>query len=164
MPSVTLQPVVPTQHRALVRRWIESDHVSRWWGDPVHGLAMFDATPAHNHALIVHGGKPVGYVRWETVSLEALAAVGLVGIPEGFIDIDILIGEPSSAGIGVGPRALDALFDHFRKTTEAPVAGLCTSVDNHRANAAFRKAGCEILTQYDDPDYGPSFVFIKHLQ
>ncbi len=161
---ITLIPVDPAVHGARIARWLRSAHVTRWWGDPVGRLDQFEASGPGDHAIIARDGTPIGYVRWETVDPEALAAVGLDGIPAKSIDIDIFIGEPAEAGRGAGPQALDLLFKHLRETTDAPLAGLCTSVDNHRAHAAFLKAGCERLTQFDDPAFGPCYVFVRYLR
>lgn len=157
--------VTPTMaHRRQVADWLNSAHVARWWGDPAAGLAQFDATPPQNHALIAQDAVPIGYIRWQTVEQEALAAVGLTGIPAGSIDIDIFIGALEETGRGAGPRALTLLFDRLRATTEAPLAGLCSSIHNERAHAAFIKAGCTRLTAFDDPDFGPCLVFAKVLR
>lgn len=152
------------EHRARIGDWLKLPHVSRWWGDASECLAKFDATPSYQHAIIARDGIPIGYVRWETVSREALDAVGLTGIPDGSIDIDIFIGPPEETGRGVGPRALDLIFDRLRATTDAPLAGLCSSIDNHHAHAAFLKAGCTRLTDFDDPDFGPCIVFARRLR
>ena len=164
MTTIELLPIDPARDRNRIAEWLAAPFVSRWWGDPAARLKQFDATPAENHALIARGGVPIGYLRWETVSLEELAAVGLSDIPENAADVDIFIGSSGEAGRGAGPHALQLLFDRLRATTRAPMAGLCTSVDNHHAQAAFAKAGCTRLTQYDDPDYGPCFVFARQLR
>lgn len=161
---ITLLPVDMAVHGALINRWLASTHVSRWWGDPDGRMDQFGATGSAEHAIIARDDKPVGYLRWEMVDPQALASVGLNDIPPGSIDIDIFIGEPAETGRGTGPQALELLFSHLRETTDAPLAGLCSSVDNHRAHAAFEKAGCTRLTEFDDPTYGPCFVFVRHLR
>ena len=75
-----------------------TDLHSRWWCDPEERLQQFDATPVENHALIARDAVPIGYMRWKTLSLKDLAAVGLTGIPENSVDIDIFIGSSGEAG------------------------------------------------------------------
>ncbi|MCR9137717.1 MAG: acetyltransferase [Alphaproteobacteria bacterium] len=161
---ITLLPVDPTVHGARIGQWMASAHVSKWWGDPDGRLDDLRATGSDNHAMIALDGKPIGYLRWEMVDPAALASVGLHAIPARSIDIDIFIGEPAEAGRGAGPAALELLFARLRETTDAPLAGLCTSVNNHRAHAAFKKARCTQLTEFDDPVFGPCLVFVRHLR
>lgn len=160
---ITLLPVRPA-HRETIADWLHSDHVSKWWGDPVERLKQFDDTGPDNHALIARHDQPIGYVCWEMVDPEALAAVGLDAIPPRSIDIDIFIGSSDETNRGAGPAALERLFARLAETTDAPLAGLCTSVKNVRAHRAFRRAGCERLTDFDDPLYGPCHVFVRYLR
>ncbi|MEX3007293.1 GNAT family N-acetyltransferase [Hoeflea sp. TYP-13] len=160
---ITLLPV-ENSHRETIAGWLHSDHVSKWWGDSDGRLEQFDETGPDNHALIARDGRPVGYLRWETVDPDALASVGLTAVPPRSVDIDIFIGATDEAGKGAGPSALELLFARLAETTDAPLAGLCTSVENTRAHSAFRKAGCERLTDFDDPTYGPCHVFVRYLR
>ncbi|WP_419909970.1 GNAT family N-acetyltransferase [Hoeflea sp.] len=160
---ITLLPV-EASHRETIAGWLRSDRVSTWWGEPAGRLEQLDETSPDNHALIARDGKAIGYVRWEIVDPEALASVGLDVIPPRSIDIDIFIGVTDEAGRGAGPAALELLFDRLSETTDAPLAGLCTSVKNLRAHSAFRKAGCEHLTDFDAPVFGPCHVFVRHLR
>ncbi|GAB5471874.1 MAG: hypothetical protein Kilf2KO_49040 [Rhodospirillales bacterium] len=161
---IDLLTVVPALHRGLIAAWLKRDHVSRWWGDPAVCLAQCDATPSGQHALIAERGMPIGYLRWGRVEAKDLATAGLVALPEGFVDIDILIGAAEACGQGAGPRALRLLFDHLEATTDAPLAGLCSALANRRAHAAFQKVGCRLLTQFDDPTHGPCLVHIRDLR
>ena len=161
---ITLVPASRRKDRETVAAWLASPHVTRWWGEADGRLLQFDETPDDNHALIMQDGSPVGYVRWQMVDTEALQAVGLDGIPARSIDVDLFIGEPDMTGQGIGPQAVRLLLDHLRDTTDAPLVGFCTSIDNNPAHGAFRKAGCELMTTFDDPTYGPCHVFVRWLR
>jgi RimJ/RimL family protein N-acetyltransferase len=150
--------------RKTIERWLNLPHVAEWWGDPTERLEQFDTTSPDNHALIIHDGIPIGYVRWERVCPKALTSVGLTDIPDGSFDIDIFIGDLDAVGRGAGPKALELLFDHLRVTTEAPLAGLCSSIFNDHAHAAFLKAGCIRSSEFDDPVFGKCVVFARHLR
>jgi len=150
--------------RRHMETWLSRPHVSKWWGDPAHRLAFFETTAADGQAIIAQNGAPIGYVSWEVVDMDDLHAVGLDDIPEGSIDIDIFIGEPDALGQGAGPAALEILADRLQKTTSAPLLGLCTSVENKRAQAAFGKAGFSRTASFDDPEYGPCYVYTRPLR
>lgn len=156
---IQLQPVDSARHRSLIARWLTSDHVARWWGKPSVRLAQFDATPNANHMIINRDAQPIGYIRWETVDLDALASIGLTGIPEGAIDMDIFIGDPVNAGRGAGPAALQLVFDHLFEATDTPLIGLCTSVENTIAHSAFGKAGCARIAHFSSDTFGPCWVY-----
>ena len=150
--------------RPLIDGWLKRRHVSKWWGDPARGLEHFETAPADRQAIIARDGSPIGYIRWEPVDMDALRAAGLEGIPEGSVDIDIFIGEEDALAKGAGPAALELLASRLRKTTDAPLLGLCTSVENNRAHVAFEKAGFARMTGFDDPEYGPCYLFTRPLR
>jgi aminoglycoside 6'-N-acetyltransferase len=160
---VTLERVQPAHHEALIAEWLRRPHVSPWWGDAESRMAQFRATPGSQHALIAVGGVPAGYLRWQTVDRAVLATLGLGDIPDGAVDIDILIGEPAWVGRGVGPAALRSLLERLAQGGAPPLAGLCPSVDNAAAIRAFGKAGFRKLREVDDPVVGRCWVLVADL-
>ena len=161
--EVTLHPVDQGSHRELIAGWLAQPHVHRWWGAPEAALAHLDATPPNQHALIALNDALVGYLRWQPVVPEDLAAVGLSDIPQDAVDADILIGDVAWIGRGIGPRALQLLLARLSATGKFSMLGLCTSASNHAAIRAFEKAGCPRLRQYDDPVYGRCWVMAATL-
>ncbi|MEM6462477.1 MAG: GNAT family N-acetyltransferase [Pseudomonadota bacterium] len=161
---VELVLVSPEQDRPRIEAWLAKPHVTRWWGDPSDRLAQFDATPRDNHAFIATNGEAVGYIRWETVDLEALQSVGLDEVPEGSVDCDLFIGEEGLTGQGIGPCAIELLADRLKQLTAAPLVGFCSSVENEPAHVALGRSGCTLLTTYDDPTFGPCHVFVRWLR
>ena len=160
---VTLDPVSLHDHLDLITNWLRAPHVARWWGDPDDARRQVLATPPDKHAIIAVDGDPVGYVRWAEVERAVLDGIGLTEVPDGSIDIDIFLGEPKGMGRGIGPRALRILVERLQNTTAAPFAGLCSSVDNHRAHAAFQKCGFTREAYFVDPKLGPMDVFVRRL-
>ena len=152
--SVTLEAVVFPRDEYLLARWLYSPHVTKWWGDPVRRMNQLRNTLKNKHAVIYVDRTPVGYVRWQEVIRQDLDDVGLTNIPDGAIDIDIFIGDSAWLGRGVGPRALRMLVNQLRETTQAPLAGLCTSVQNLAAIRAFERAGFHKRCQFHDPRFG----------
>lgn len=159
---VTLEPIDLERHGALLATWRAAPHVTRWWLEPSTPLEGIDSA-RHEHALIAIDGVPAGYVRWTPRTAEELAAVGLDDIPEGSIDIDILIGEAGRTGRGVGPQALRLLLGRLKSETTAPLAGLCTSIENAHAIAAFQKAGFRKHAQFDDPHHGRMWLLLAEV-
>jgi aminoglycoside 6'-N-acetyltransferase len=149
---------------ALLSRWLVAPHVARWYPEPQEHLDWAVNPPTGGErALIAADGAQVGYLRWQVVSRQVLDSVGLHEIPENSVDIDILIGEAASVGRGVGPLALQNLVAHLQANPAIPLLGLTTSIHNHAAQRAFRKAGFSILRQYDPPGYGPSHLMVRNL-
>jgi aminoglycoside 6'-N-acetyltransferase len=97
--------------------------------------------------VIAANGARVGYLRWQVVSREILDSVGLEEIPANSVDIDILIGEVSYVGRGIGPQALQLLIKRLREDASHPMLGLTTSVHNYAAQRAYRKAGFRDLRE-----------------
>jgi RimJ/RimL family protein N-acetyltransferase len=162
--QITLEPVDPERHGELFREWLSRPHVTRWWGDMGWRAEQFLETPADEHALIVLDGRPVGYLRWQEVDREDLDAVGLDEIPDGAIDMDILLGEADERGRGVGVRALELVVERLERTTRAPLAGLCTSTANDRAIRAFEKAGFRKLKRFKEETFGEMWVLVRELR
>ena len=93
-----------SRYYGLLERWLAAPHVAPWFPEPAEHLAWaLSPPPGGNQALIVIGGEPVGYIRWQSVFRSALDAVGLGEIPANSVDVDLLIGEPSFVRCGPSP-------------------------------------------------------------
>ncbi len=91
----------------LIAKWLNKKHVIQWWGDPDKQLKACLARPlTGGHAIIRVNELPVGYIRWQRIAGDELNKAGLDDIPEGSMDIDILIGEEAYLGNGIGPITL----------------------------------------------------------
>lgn len=139
-PRVELLPFDPVRDLKGLRAWLHRPHVARWWGDPDVALAAVGQHPTGAHALIAVDKTPVGYICWQEPPPEELAAAGLSDLPDGLVDVDILVGELDHLGRGVGPQALSLLLDRLRAEGHSWV-GIATAVANPRAVRAYEKAG-----------------------
>ena len=146
----------------LLRRWLQSPHVSRWWGPQDLQVAMLAQRSRATDAIITADDEPVGYLCWQTPSPSERESAGLTALPANLVDIDILIGEPEFLGRGVGPSALVLLLAKLRRDG-AGVAGLGTSTSNHAALRAFEKAGFRPFRDFEDPVYGPCRYLVAPL-
>ena len=102
----------------------------------------------------------MGYLRWQVPEREHLEEAGLGGLPEAVVDIDIGIGEADCLGCGIGSRALALLVERLREELDPPMFMMCTSVRNARAQGAFRRAGFRRERVFDDPVFGPMWLFL----
>lgn len=150
---------------ALLKRWLLAPHVAQWYPEPQEHLDWALRPPVSGErAVIAANGVSVGYLRWQVVSRETLDSVGLQEIPANSVDIDILIGETSYIGQGIGPQALQLLIERLREDSSIPLLGLTASIHNHAAQRAYRKAGFRDLREYDAPGYGRCLLMVMSLR
>lgn len=103
--DVGLRDFDPATDLPRLAAWLRAPHVERWWLDPERQLAAARERPAEgSHAIITAAGEAVGYLHWQRVDREALDEIGLADIPDGAIDLDILLGNPEQVGRDIGPR------------------------------------------------------------
>jgi aminoglycoside 6'-N-acetyltransferase len=151
-------------HAPLLAEWLARPHVARWHPEPEAWVEAALNPPRDGaQALIVLGARPIGYLRWRKVSRETLDTLGLLEIPAGCVDIDILIGEPDCIGRGFGPRALAALVETLRRDPSILCAGLSPSIDNVAAERAYIKAGFRKTREYDAPGFGRLSLMMMEL-
>ena len=160
--GIALADFDPREDLERLRAWLRLPHVSRWWGNQALHLATLVQRPAGTHALILADGTPVGYLCWQKPSREETEAAGLTDLPEGLIDIDIMIGEPSYLGRGIAGKALALLMAKLRDAGVTAV-GLGTSLSNRAAIRAFEKAGFRCFCEFEDPEYGPCKYMVAEL-
>ena len=147
-----------------LRHWLTAPHVAAWYPDPEDHIAWAaNPPPSGERALIVVGGRAVGYIRWQAVSREVLDSVGLYEVPAGSVDVDMLIGDLEFVGQGIGPKALMVLVSQLRQRRDVPLVGLSPSVQNLSAQQAYAKAGFHILREYHPPIYGPCYLMVCSL-
>ena len=162
--EIRLQAFDPGAHATILRDWLHRPHVAHWWGNPQSTLESALGWPVEDCALIQADGAPVGYMCWQTPPKDELEAAGLANLPQGLVDIDLLIGEPEFLGRGLGPRSLNLLLARLRANPLVLVAGVGTAVSNERAVRAFMKAGFRILREFQDPEFGPCLYMVAEVR
>ena len=163
----------------LLLAWRAEPHVSEWWDtdDPPltyeRAVAEYleDLEPRGNTipCIIEVSGRPAGYVQfyaWAAFAGEAKQ----MGMPadEGAWGLDILIGDPSLIGKGVGSRAVDLVCRYLLDTRQAHSVALCTAIRNTRAQRAYEKAGFVKVRRVLDTDTRdgariPSWLLVRDL-
>jgi len=164
--KVSLDEFVPAQHTTLLQYWLARPHVSRWWLDPLSQLriCLDRAKPGSDHRVISVNGQPIGYIRWEPLRSNDLAAFVDIDIPDAAVDLDILIGDAAWIGRGVGPRALKLLNSLLLRETQMAFLMLSVSVENSSAINAYQKAGFYKVVEYDGGNYGRSQLMSRSIQ
>jgi aminoglycoside 6'-N-acetyltransferase len=148
----------------LIEQWLHNDHVRSTWGDPGTNIRMMHDPPAEGHwrALIETGGRKVGLVLWQHPTRQELDEAGIKDIPESAIDIDIMIGERTEAGRGVGSAAIRIVADAVLSDPAVPLVIAATLIDNLASQRAFAKAGFRIDREFDDGPSGRYVLMVRH--
>ncbi|MEM9556552.1 MAG: GNAT family N-acetyltransferase [Acidobacteriota bacterium] len=164
--AIRLAPFEPNpQSLARLEGWLRRPHVARWFPVPDDVLGFASQPPATgDQRWIVVDDRPVGYLRWQRVDAEDLAAVGLDGIPDGAVDCDLFLGEREQTGRGLGVEALHLVLDRLRENPSIPLVGLTTSTENTRAQRAFRAAGFQTVHEYAPKPFGPCLLMARRLR
>jgi aminoglycoside 6'-N-acetyltransferase len=160
-PVVSLEPFDAATDLPRLAAWLRAPHVVPWWPDAETQLEEArHRPPGSGQVVIAIDGEPVGYMRWQRADVAALAGLGLAGIPAGAVDMDILLGEPSGTGRGIGRRAVRLLRERLLADDTIPLVGMVTAVGNQIAIRCFQAAGFEPYREYDDPRYGRCLVML----
>ena len=150
-------------HQALLARWLLEPHVAPWFPNRDEYLAFARQPPPNGvQRVVTEDDAALGYLRWVRLSREILDTAGFPELPAGTADADLLLGDASRCGKGLGVRVLDALSGQLAEQG-VPLLVLTTSVKNLRAHSAFRKAGFEIYCEYAPEPFGPCYLMVRSL-
>jgi aminoglycoside 6'-N-acetyltransferase len=125
----------------MLRVWLSTPAVVRWWGDPDEQYALLKADlkePRMVMRIVSHRGRPFAYV--QDYAVHVWSQPHFAHLPEGARAIDAFIGEPDMLGAGHGSAFLRRLAQ--RMVAEgAPAVAIDPDEDNLRARRAYAKAG-----------------------
>jgi aminoglycoside 6'-N-acetyltransferase len=125
----------------LLRAWLRTPEVVRWWGDPDAEAAMLEedlTEPGMVMRIVSLGEKPFAYA--QDYAVHSWPQAHFAGLPPGSRAIDSFIGEPEMIGRGHGSAYLRLLAARLR-AEGAPVVAIDPAADNMRARRAYEKAG-----------------------
>lgn len=147
----------------LIERWLRADHVRRYWGEPEQNIRLLREPPVSGNwrALIEADGSKVGLVLWQHPLRRELDEAGLHDIPESVIDIDIMVGEASETGRGVGPAAIRLVAETVLADRTVPFLIAATSIENRASLRAFAKAGFRSDREFDDVPSGRCMLMVR---
>jgi aminoglycoside 6'-N-acetyltransferase len=125
----------------LLRRWLRTPEVVRWWGDPDEQCALIEEDlrgTAMTQWIVSHADRPFAYA--QAYEVHAWPQPHFAGLPPGTLAIDTFIGEPDMLYRGHGPKFLRLLAEHVLGTG-APGLAIDPALDNYPAWSAYRAAG-----------------------
>ena len=144
---------------AMVRRWLETPDVVRWWGQPDEQYRLVSGDLDHpdmNQFIVALDGQPFGYLQCYGLSTWN---GGLGSHPPNTRGIDLFIGEPGMIGRGHGSGFIRQFVDSLLKSG-TPRVVTDPDPDNDRAIRAYAKAGFQRERLVDTPD-GPALLMVR---
>jgi aminoglycoside 6'-N-acetyltransferase len=125
----------------LLRGWLRTPEVVRWWGDPDEQYALLEADlsePRMVMRIVSFEGRPFAYA--QDYAVDVWPQPHFESLPAGSRAIDAFIGAPDMIGRGHGSGFLRVLAERL-KAEGAPAVAIDPDVDNQRARRAYARAG-----------------------
>jgi aminoglycoside 6'-N-acetyltransferase len=125
----------------LLRRWLQTPEVARWWDDPDRQFANLESDldePRMTMLIVTFQGKPFAYA--QHYELQSWPQPQFAHFPAGSRAIDTFIGEPDMIGVGHGSAYLRLLAERLL-AAGAPLVAVDPDPENLRARRAYARAG-----------------------
>jgi aminoglycoside 6'-N-acetyltransferase len=125
----------------MVRRWLATPEVVRWWGDPGREAALLEGDlhePAMVMRIVSFDGRCFAYA--QDYEIGKWPQEHLAHLPPGSRAIDTFIGKPDMIGCGHG-SAFMRLLARRLIYEGAPDVVIDPAADNVRARRAYVRAG-----------------------
>jgi aminoglycoside 6'-N-acetyltransferase len=142
----------------LIRRWLETPHVSQWWHDPAEQFELVSGDLDHPDMaqyIVASDRRPFAYLQcynlsdWNT---------GLGPQPDGTRGLDQFIGEADMLGRGHGSTFIRTFTERLL-AKGTPRVVIDPDPTNVRAIRAYEKAGFVKDHIVDTPD-GPALLMV----
>jgi aminoglycoside 6'-N-acetyltransferase len=157
--AYAFQPMMPG-HLPMIRRWLETPEVVRWWGQPDEQYDLVSGDLDHpdmDQFIVAVGDRPFGYI--QCYALRTWDQ-GFGPQPEATRGIDQFIGEPDMIGHGHGSAFIRQFSDSLL-TSGIPRIVTDPDPENVRAVRAYAKAGFERDRLVETPD-GPVLLMVRN--
>ncbi len=156
VPSIHFTPLQPI-HFPLLLKWINMDHVSRWWRENRHwsleditqkyetyckGYKVIGTLTKPIYAFIIEvQSQPLGFIQYYN-AYDFPREDGTIPqeLPENLAALDFYIGEPEFIGKGLSPLILNTFLNDYVKV-EFNTCFVDPDRANKRAIRAYEKAG-----------------------
>jgi hypothetical protein len=115
--------------------------------------------PKHGHALIQVDGATIGYCRWRGLGSPLLTFRELVGVPEGSLEVDLLIWTDPPA-TNVFRRIVRSVA--LMLFTDRTIPAICVVVSASNTDTArlLEDSGVACAGPFEDPRWGPCVCFV----
>jgi aminoglycoside 6'-N-acetyltransferase len=145
---------------ALIRRWLSTPEVVRWWGEPEEQYELVSGDLDHpdmDQFIVSLDGRPLGYIQSYALSTWNQ---GFGEHPARTRGIDQFIGEPDMIGRGHGSNFIRRFVDELLRDG---IPRVVTDPDpaNARAVRAYERAGFQRQRIVDTPD-GPALLMVRN--
>ena len=158
-PAYVFRPMTAADLR-LIRRWLGTPEVARWWGHPDEQYALVSGDLDHSDMdqyIVTSANRPFGYIQCYRLSTWNQ---GFGVHPPATRGIDLFIGEPHMIGRGHGSNFIRRFADTLL-ASGTPRVVTDPAPDNGRAVRAYAKAGFQSDRLVDTPD-GPALLMVRN--
>jgi aminoglycoside 6'-N-acetyltransferase len=157
-PNYVFRPMISAD-LAMVRRWLETPEVARWWGRPDEQYALVSGDLDHpdmDQFVVSLADQPFGYIQCYALSTWN---AGLGSHPAQTRGIDQFIGAPELIGRGHGSGFIRQFVEGLLRSG-IPRVVTDPDPDNVRAVRAYAKAGFHSDRLVETPD-GPALLMVR---
>ncbi len=143
----------------LIRRWLETPHVSQWWHDPAEQFELVSGDLDHPDMaqyIVASGERPFAYLQCYNLSEWN---TGFGPQPLGTRGLDQFIGEADMLDQGHGSAFIRAFTERLL-AKGTPRVVIDPDPANARAIRAYEKAGFEKGRMVETPD-GPAVLMVR---
>jgi aminoglycoside 6'-N-acetyltransferase len=158
-PDYVFQPMSAAD-LSLIRRWLRTPEVARWWGAPDEQYTLVSGDLDHpdmDQFIVALGDHRFGYIQCCALSTWNQ---GFGSQPPATRGIDQFIGEPEMIGRGHGSGFIRQFVDGLL-TSGIPRVVTDPDPDNGRAVRAYAKAGFQSERLVDTPD-GQALLMVRN--
>lgn len=145
----------------LFKAWLDQPHIAGWWGDSATEARLVAEDLARDIVdmrIVSVDGADFAYI--QDYNAHAFGAPQFADQPPAARAIDTFLGDPAFLGRGHGAGYLAARLAALRRIW--PVVLTDPDPANHRAIAAYRRAGFRPLAIRPCEDGDPVQVMIHH--
>ncbi|RYX80334.1 GNAT family N-acetyltransferase [bacterium] len=158
-PDITFRPIQLVD-APLLFAWRQKPHVAAWWNVAPYEAGTYEEVEeeiredlelgGHDSFLILFDGQPIGY--GQTYNAGDASGDWWPDEDESTSGLDLLIGEESLTGRGLGPLVVCAICDQLFADPKVQSIIADPNPDNLRSIRCFEKAGFLIERHMETPD------------
>ncbi len=166
--QISFQPIALAD-APLLFRWRQTPHVARWWNIAPYEANTLDEMRReleedlelgeHESLLVLLDDAPIGYA--QTYNAGKASGEWWPDELNSTRGLDLLIGEESLVGQGIGPLVVRALCERLFEDVEVTSIIVDPHPDNLRSVRCFEKAGFQRERELQTPDGAALLLRLK---